>query len=101
MDVVLYGLQESIVYDVPNFGTGDQPVAVKAEEFHSVCKGVPQASFTGFNIENGTYTFEVSPMIQPIEIVPGTCQPKSQTLLFYTHSMYSSSFPQYRLSEVG
>ncbi|KAI0340304.1 hypothetical protein BDW22DRAFT_1421685 [Trametopsis cervina] len=69
-DIITYGLHASIIYDVPNFGVGDQPIDVTSTEFHSTCKVLPEASFTTYNADNGTFTFQISPLVRPIQIMP-------------------------------
>ena len=69
-DIVTYGLQENVIFDVPNFVTGDQPIVVNATQMDVTCKAVPEASFIAYDENNGTFSFDVDPPIQPIHLQP-------------------------------
>ena len=70
-DVVTTGLQDYIVYDVPNFASTSN-IIVNASQFLVDCYGVPEATQVGgFDFENLAFSIRINDELEDIRITPG------------------------------
>lgn len=69
-DVITTGLEDNVVYDIPNFATEAQTF-VNGAVVQASCQSIPGATQSGdFDTTNSTFPVQVHESLLPVDITP-------------------------------
>ena len=69
-DITTTGLEDFIIYDVPDFST-TETVTVNALQFSVDCKAIPNARQVGeFDVVNSSIPIQVNEALQDVWVIP-------------------------------
>lgn len=96
-NIYAFGLYNNSIFDIPNFDTESQPIAVNTVRIVTACKipTLSEPSNIQFNHSKGTYSFQIDERIEPISVALSTYISSRKILSLYLSLCYSSPLSQY------